>query len=96
MKLLHTEFNQVLKNIDIHFRDPESDLDLFRRPMAILTAQINLFHMKECEQFGMSAAIYKGIMACSKTNKIRFDNEIEISFTPYALEKSTRTLHDGL
>jgi hypothetical protein len=69
-----TEFNHVLKNIDIHFRDPESDLDLFRRPVAVLTGQINLFLMKECEQFGMSGAIYKGIMACSKTNKTRFDN----------------------
>jgi hypothetical protein len=69
-----TEFNQVLKNIDIHFRDPESDLDFFRRPVAVLTGQINLFLLKECEQFGMSAAIYKGIMACSKANKIRFDN----------------------
>jgi hypothetical protein len=55
----------VLKNIDINFRDPESNLDFFRNPVAVLTGQINLFLIKECEQFGMSAAIYKGIMACS-------------------------------
>jgi hypothetical protein len=60
-----TEFNQVLKNIDINFRDPELDLDFFRNPVAVLTGQINLFLIKECEQFGMPAAIYKGIMACS-------------------------------
>ena len=69
-----TEFNHLLKSIDIHFGDPESDLDLFRRPVAVLNGQINLFLMNECEQFRMSEAIYKGIMACSKTNKIRFDN----------------------
>ena len=68
------EFNQVMKNIDNYFSDPQSDLEIFRFPVAALTGQISLLLRTECEQFGMSRAIYKGIMACSKVNKIRFDN----------------------
>ena len=34
------EFNQVMKNIDNYFSDPQSDLEIFRFPVAALTGQI--------------------------------------------------------
>lgn len=68
------KFNEVLKELDVYLRDPNSDLEIFRNPIAPSTGRISLFLSKECELFGMTSEVYKGLMLCRKSNKTRFQN----------------------
>ena len=68
------QFNEVLKRLDVYFRDLNSDLEIFRNAAAPSSGRISLFLSKECELFGMTSEVYKGLMLCSKSNKSRFQN----------------------